>query len=199
MEEKKEQHTDAAKEKENEAVQSEERNTAEDKDMKTEDVKTEENDEATELAKQLDEANALNEELKDKLLRLHAEFDNYKKRNLKEKADLIKNGGEKVLESFLPVIDDFERALDVISKSDDHKAIKEGVELIHDKFVGVLHKNGVTEIETAGLALDTDVHEAIAMVPAESEDVKGKIIDCVQRGYKLNDKVLRHAKVVVAQ
>ena len=174
MEEKKEQHTDAAKEKENEAVQSEERNTAEDKDMKSEDVKTEENDEATELAKQLDEANALNEELKDKLLRLHAEFDNYKKRNLKEKADLIKNGGEKVLESFLPVIDDFERALDVISKSDDHKAIKEGVELIHDKFVGVLHKNGVTEIETAGLALDTDVHEAIAMVPAESE-YKGDI------------------------
>lgn len=188
----KNQQQEAAEETVNEEVKNEE--TAENAS-----AEEAQESEADKLQKMLDEANEKNAELTDKLLRLHAEFDNYKKRNLKEKAELIKNGGERAIESFLPVIDDFERALDVMSKSDDQNAVKEGVELIYEKFVTILHKNGVTEIETKGLALDTDIHEAIAIIPAPSEDVKGKIVDCVQTGYRLNDKVLRHAKVVVAQ
>lgn len=196
--------------KEKEDIKEQQQDVAEEK-VKTEGVKNEETadkaaaeektqeSESDKLQKKLDEANAKNAELTDKLLRLHAEFDNYKKRNLKEKAELIKNGGERAIESFLPVIDDFERALDVMSKSDDRNAVKEGVKLIYEKFVTILHKNGVTEIETKGLALDTDIHEAIATIPAPSESEKGKIVDCVQTGYRLNDKVLRHAKVVVAQ
>lgn len=151
------------------------------------------------LEKQLDDANAKIAELTDKLLRLHAEFDNYKKRNIKEKAELIKNGGERVLESFLPVVDDMERALGAIDKAEEVKAVAEGVKLIHEKLMQVLSKNGVVVIDTKDSDFDTDVHEAVALIPAASDELKGKVVDCVQTGYKLNDKVLRHAKVVVAQ
>lgn len=144
----------------------------------------------------LEEQLATNE---DKYLRLTAEFDNYRKRSIKEKANLILNGGEKSFTAVLPVLDDMERALDTLEKSDDIAAIKEGMQLIYKKFVSVLEQNGVKAIETDKLALDTDLHEAIAMVPTPDEELKGKIIDCVQRGYKLNDKVIRHAKVVVGQ
>ena len=140
-----------------------------------------------ELEKELEKAQEEIEEQKDKYLRLSAEFDNYRKRTMKEKAELILNGGEKSLSSILP-----ETATDV-------NAVKEGVELIYNKFMAVLAQNGVKVIETKDQPLDTDYHEAIAVIPAPSEAQKGKILDCVQTGYTLNDKVLRHAKVVVGE
>lgn len=160
---------------------------------------TEETAEEPTLEKQLEEANAKIAELTDKILRLHAEFDNYKKRNIKEKAELIKNGGERVLDSFLPVADDMERALVAIEKAEEINAVAEGVKLIHEKLMQTFTKNGVSVIQTKDAVFDTDVHEAVALIPAPSEDVKGKVVDCIQTGYMLNDKVLRHAKVVVAQ
>ena len=139
------------------------------------------------------------DELKDKYLRLSAEFDNYRKRTLKEKAELIKTGGEKVVCSILPILDDMERAIKNMEASEAAAAMKEGVELIYAKFLKVLHEDGVEKIETENATFDTDFHEAIALVPAPDEEKKGKILDCVQNGYKLNDKVIRHAKVVVGQ
>lgn len=154
-----------------------------------------EEQENTELA----EARKNIEELNDKYLRLSAEFDNYRKRTLKEKAELIKNGGEKAITAILPILDDLERAVKAPDTSDEVKAMREGVELIYNKFLKVLGQEGLQKMETDGADFDTDYHEAIALVPAPSEDQKGKILDCVQTGYKLNDKVIRHAKVVVAQ
>ena len=138
-------------------------------------------------------------ELQDKYLRQVAEFDNYRKRTIKEKAELILNGGEKSISSILPVIDDFERAIKTMETAKDVSAVKEGVELIYNKFMAVLAQNGVKVIETKDQPLDTDYHEAIAVIPAPSEEQKGKILDCVQTGYTLNDKVIRHAKVVVGE
>ena len=151
------------------------------------------------LANMLEEAQQMVREEKDKYLRLSAEFDNYRKRTLKEKAELIKNGGEKTLTAILPVLDDFERALKNMEASEETKAMKEGVELIFSKFQKILGQEGLQKIETEGQAFDTDFHEAIALIPAPSEDLKGKILDCVQTGYMLNEKVIRHAKVAVAQ
>lgn len=145
----------------------------------------------------LEKANKEIAELKDKYLRTLAEFDNYKKRTLKEKAELILNGGEKTVKAVLPVLDDFERALK--DKSDDPKAIKDGVTMIFNKFVKTLESLGVKKIDTTDKDFDTDFHEAVAMVPGMGDDKKGKVIDCVQTGYTLNDKVIRHAKVAVGQ
>ena len=152
-----------------------------------------------ELEKELETAQETIEEQKDKYLRLSAEFDNYRKRTMKEKAELILNGGEKSLSSILPVVDDFERAIKTMETAKDVKAVKEGVELIYNKFMAVMAQNGVKVIETKYQPLDTDYHEAIAVIPAPSEEQKGKILDCVQTGYTLNDKVIRHAKVVVGE
>ena len=152
-----------------------------------------------ELEKELEKAQEEIEEQKDKYLRLSAEFDNYRKRTMKEKAELILNGGEKSLSSILPVVDDFERAIKTMETATDVNAVKEGVELIYNKFMAVLAQNGVKVIETKDQPLDTDYHEAIAVIPAPSEAQKGKILDCVQTGYTLNDKVLRYAKVVVGE
>ena len=152
-----------------------------------------------ELEKELETAQETIEELKDKYLRLSAEFDNYRKRTMKEKAELILNGGEKSLSSILPVVDDFERAIKTMETATDVQAVKEGVELIYNKFMATLAQNGVKVIETKDQPLNTDYHEAIAVIPAPSEAQKGKILDCVQTGYTLNDKVLRHAKVVVGE
>lgn len=151
------------------------------------------------LMKELDEKQKEVDELKDKHLRLSAEFDNYRKRTLKEKAELIKNGAEKTLTAILPILDDFERALKNLDVSEETKAMYEGVNLIFNKFNKVLNQEGLQVIETKDKEFDTDFCEAIALVPAPSEDMKGKILDCVQTGYMLNDKVIRHAKVVVAQ
>ena len=151
------------------------------------------------LMKELDEKQKEVDELKDKHLRLSAEFDNYRKRTLKEKAELIKNGAEKTLTAILPILDDFERALKNLEASEETKAMYEGVELIFNKFNKVLNQEGLHMIETKDKEFDTDFCEAIALVPAPSEEMKGKILECVQTGYMLNDKVIRHAKVVVAQ
>ena len=152
-----------------------------------------------ELEKELETAQETIEEQKDKYLRLSAEFDNYRKRTMKEKAELILNGGEKSLSSILPVVDDFERAIKTMETATDVQAVKEGVELIYNKFMATLAQNGVKVIETKDQPLNTDYNEAIAVIPAPSEAQKGKILDCVQTGYTLNDKVLRHAKVVVGE
>lgn len=135
--------------------------------------------------------------LKDKHLRLQAEFDNFRKRTMKEKAELILNGSEKSICSFLPIIDDMERALKTTETTTNVDAIREGLELIYSKFISILSQNGVKIIETNDQPLNTDYHEAIAVIPAPSEDLKGKILDTVQTGYTMNDKVIRHAKVVV--
>ena len=151
------------------------------------------------LAQELEEANKVIEEQKDKYLRLSAEFDNYRKRTMKEKAELILNGAEKTISSILPIVDDFERALKNMETATDVAAVKEGVELIYNKFMSVLGQDGVKVIETKEKPLNTDFHEAIAVIPAPDKSLKGKILDCVQTGYTLNDKVIRHAKVVVGE
>lgn len=155
----------------------------------------EENNEPNEVEK----LQAQVDEMKDKYLRLSAEFDNYRKRTMKEKAELILNGGEKSISSILPIVDDFERALKNMETAEDVAAVREGVELIYNKFMTVLGQNGVKVIETKEQPLNTDFHEAIAVIPAPAEELKGKILDCVQTGYTLNDKVIRHAKVVVGE
>ncbi len=172
----------------------------------TTDSKTEEADNETEEQQDSDKTAELNplakaqqevEELKKQLLYKTAEFENYRKRTLKEKSELILNGGEKTIAAILPVLDDFERA--IADKSEDPKVIKEGVSMIFNKFAKALESLGVRKIETEGKDFDVDYHEAIAMVPGMGDDKKGKVIDCVQAGYTLNDKVIRHAKVAVGQ
>lgn len=148
---------------------------------------------------ELEKAQKKIEELNDKYLRQIAEFDNYRKRVLKEKADMIKYSGEKVITTLLPVLDDMERAVQNMEKTEDVASVKEGVQLIIDKFMKLLKQEGLSRIETEGKDFDTDYHEAIAMVPGQPEEMKGKIIDCVTPGYMLNDKVIRHAKVAVAK
>src|SRR5574344_925276 len=147
----------------------------------------------------LEEAQQQIEELKDKYLRSVAEFDNYRKRTLKEKAELILNGSEKAIAAVLPILDDMERAIANGEKTEDLNVLREGMSLIYTKLQKVLESIGVKEIETAEADFDTDVHEAIAMVPGMGDDKKGKVLDCVQKGYKLNEKVIRHAKVAVGQ
>lgn len=168
------------------------------------DNKAEEGDNNTDAAdKKAEEIDPLTkaqqevEELKKQLLYKTAEFENYRKRTLKEKAELILNGGEKTVAAILPILDDFERA--IADKSEDPKAIKEGVQMIFNKFVKTLEGLGVKKIETNDKDFDVDFHEAIAMVPGMGDEKKGKIIDCVQTGYTMNDKVIRHAKVAVGQ
>lgn len=186
---------------------SEQKNRIEDQEnimdtlVENEETATQENAQENneEQKSELDEANAKIAELSDKYLRQVAEFDNYRKRTMKEKAELIKNGGERVMESILPILDDFERALVNMSKDENAKEVLTGIELIYNKFVGVLKQNGLQKIDTDNADFDTDYHEAIAMVPAALPELKGKVIDCVQAGYMLNDKVIRHAKVAVGE
>ncbi len=137
------------------------------------------------------------EELKDKYLRAAAEFDNYRKRTLKEKAELILNGGEKTITAILPILDDMERAIENGKKTDDPQVIRDVMELILTKFIKTLEGQGVKKIDTTEAVFDTDLHEAIAMVPGMGDEKKGKVLDCIQAGYMLNDKVIRHAKVAV--
>lgn len=168
-------------------------------DTKTEEAKSEaeaNNAEPT-LEEQLEAAKKEVEVLKDKYLRSVAEFDNFRKRIIKEKAELVLNGSEKAVCAVLPILDDFERAL--ANNTDDAKAIKDGMQLIFNKFNKVLESLGVKKIDTDNKDFDVDYHEAVAMVPGMGDDKKGKVIDCVQTGYQLNDKVIRHAKVAVGQ
>ena len=163
---------------------------------KTEEAAQEE--EAEELDP-LEKAQAELAEMKNQLLYKAAEFENYRKRTLKERAELILNGGEKVITAILPVLDDMERAIANGSKTEDPQVLREGMELIYQKFVKTLEAQGVSKIETTDADFDTDLPEAVAMVPGMGDDKKGKVIDCLQEGYKLNDKVIRHAKVAVGQ
>ncbi len=149
------------------------------------------------IEEQLEAANQEIASLKDQLLRKIAEFDNYRKRTIKEKTDLILNGGEKTITTILPVIDDMERALKNMQNAEDVSAVVEGVELIYKKFMDILAKQGVSVIDTKEADFDVDLHEAIAQVPAPTPELKGKIMDCTLTGYKLNEKVIRHAQVVV--
>lgn len=161
------------------------------------DNSAEENTAELTVEEQLEAAKKEVEQYKDKYLRAVAEFDNYRKRTLKEKAELLLNGSEKAVCAFLPILDDFERA--IADKTEDVNAIKEGVQIIFNKFNKTLESLGVRKIETEGKDFDVDFHEAVAMVPGMGDDKKGKVIDCVQTGYQLNDKVIRHAKVAVGQ
>lgn len=138
-------------------------------------------------------------ELNDSYLRLNAEFDNYRKRTLKEKTELLKSGSERVLVDIIAVVDDFERALENVSKTEDVEAVKEGIDLIYNKFKGFLTRHGVKEIETIGQPFNTDKHEAVTTIPAQSEEDKDKIVDSIQKGYTLDDKVIRYPKVIVAK
>lgn len=184
---KERQRVDDATKLQNEQVNAAEENTVSDN------VTDEEEEQGQkELKKKYDELN-------DSHLRLMAEFDNYRKRTLREKSELIKNGGESALTHLLPVIDDFERALQNIRSAEDIKAVTEGVELIYSKFISYLSHQNVKPIETVGKPFDAETSEAIAMIPAPEPDMKGKVLDCVQTGYTLNEKVIRHAKVVVGE
>ena len=165
----------------------------------SEDSENSDNSEVSEEKDPLEAALAENADLKDKWLRSVAEFENYRKRTLKERAELILNGGEKFITAILPVLDDMERAIENGAKTDDPAVLREGMDLIHQKFMKTLEAQGVSKIETKDADFDTDVHEAVAMVPGMGDDKKGKVIDCLQQGYKLNDKVIRHAKVAVGQ
>ena len=173
-------------------------------EVKSEEVKSEKSEETAEVEEAeekdpLEKAQEEIDELKDKWLRSVAEFENYRKRTLKERAELILNGGEKVITAILPILDDMERAIENGVKTDDPEVLREGMTLIHQKFLKILEAQGVSKIETKDADFDTDVHEAVAMVPGMGDDKKGKVIDCLQEGYKLNDKVIRHAKVAVGQ
>lgn len=158
-----------------------------------------ENEETLSLEDELAKAKTTIDELTDKYLRTVAEFENYKKRTLKEKAELILNGGEKTIAAILPILDDMERAIQTTENVDDATSIKEGWDLIYKKLVSILEGQGVKKINTTDEDFNVDFHEAIAMVPGVSDAQKGKVIDCVQTGYTLNDKVIRHAKVAVGQ
>ena len=146
---------------------------------------------------QLEAAKKEIEDLNDKLLRKIAEFDNYRKRTMKEKTELILNGGERTVVAILPVIDDLERALKNMKQADDIAAVEEGVELVYKKFIDTLKKQGVEPIQTEGADFDVDLHEAIAQLPAPTDELKGKVMDCTLTGYKMNEKVIRHSQVVV--
>lgn len=144
-----------------------------------------------------DELQAKYDELNNNHLRLMAEFDNYRKRTMREKADLIKNASERIITDFLPIIDNFERAMKSMETAEDVEAVRQGVELIYSQVMNMMKNNGVTVIETEGKAFDTEYHEAITTIPSPTPEMKDKIIDCTTRGYMMHDKVIRHAKVVV--
>ena len=174
----------------------------EETDKEAEASENSENSEDSENSEEKDPLEKAQEEiteLKTQLLYKAAEFDNYRKRTLKERAELILNGGEKVITAILPILDDMERAIENGEKTDDPEVLREGMTLIYQKFIKTLEGQGVNKIDTDDADFDTDVHEAVAMVPGMGDDKKGKVIDCLQKGYKLNDKVIRHAKVAVGQ
>ena len=151
------------------------------------------------LQAELDAANAETAKAKNDILFLRAEFDNFRKRTLKEKSELLINGGERAFKGLLPVIDDFERAIGAFATTDDLDSIKQGIELIYNKFTKYLNDNGVKKIEAKGNEFDTDFHEAMTLVPVEDDEQKGKVIDVIEEGYTMNDKVIRHSKVVVGK
>ena len=176
-----------------------EQETAQEAAATEEESKEPELSEVEKLAKDLEDAKAELEKQKKEYLFLLAEFDNFRKRTLKEKSDLVKNAAEKAMLDILPVVDDFERALQAMHDSSDLESVKEGVDLIYNKFVKYLENNGVKAIDSNNADFNAEFHEAVTTFPASDESQKGKVIDTVQKGYMINDKVLRHSKVVVGQ
>lgn len=156
-------------------------------------------EEKTDFQKELEESRQKYDELNDNYLRLHAEFDNFRKRTLKEKAELIRNGGERVLLDIISLVDDFERALSSLHAAEDKDAMLQGIDLIYTKFINFLKQHGVKEIESVGQPFDADRFEAVTTIPAEEESQKGIVIDCIQKGYELNDKIIRFPKVIVGE
>ena len=189
-----EQNENSSEKENQEVVNEETTNLQEEKENLAE-----ETNEADKVSAELAELQKKYDELNNSHLRLMAEFDNYRKRALREKSELIKNGGENALTQLLPVVDDFERALQNIHKAEDLTGVAEGVDLIYNKFVSYLASQGVKAMEVVGKPFDLDQSEAIATIPAPEEGLKGKVLDCVQTGYLLNEKVIRHAKVVVGE
>ena len=189
-----EQNENSSEKENQEVVNEETTNLQEEKENLAE-----ETNEADKVSAELAELQKTYDELNNSHLRLMAEFDNYRKRTLREKSELIKNGGENALTQLLPVVDDFERALQNIHKAEDLTGVAEGVDLIYNKFVSYLASQGVKAMEVVGKPFDLDQSEAIATIPAPEEGLKGKVLDCVQTGYLLNEKVIRHAKVVVGE
>ncbi len=182
----------------------EEQITSEEKEVTTEQAEetieeTVEEEEKSEEEKKIEELSLKVSELNDKYLRLTAEYDNYRKRTLKERMELMKSAGEGVIKGILPVVDDFDRAIAHLGEASDLDAVKEGIDLIHNKFQEYLKQNGVSEIEAIEKDFDTDLHEAITKIPAPTKKMKGKVIDCIEKGYMLNDKIMRFAKVVVGE
>lgn len=172
---------------------------ADDENESAETIEQDEMNEIDALAKKLGETEAKLDKEKKEYLFLMAEFDNFRKRTIKEKADIIKNASESVLKGILPIVDDFERGLAAVKDTDDAESVKEGMTLIYNKLLKFLEQNGVKPIESTGAAFDPELHEAIAMVPTDDESLKGKVIDTPTKGYTINDKVLRYAKVAVGQ
>lgn len=189
-----EQNENSSEKENQEVVNEETTNLQEEKENLAE-----ETNDADKVSAELAELQKKYDELNNSHLRLMAEFDNYRKRTLREKSELIKNGGENALTQLLPVVDDFERALQNIHKAEDLTGVAEGVDLIYNKFVSYLTSQGVKAMEVVGKPFDLDQSEAIATIPAPEEGLKGKVLDCVQTGYLLNEKVIRHAKVVVGE
>lgn len=172
---------------------------ADDENLSAEDIENSEMSEIDSLAKELGETKEKLEKEKREYLFLMAEFDNFRKRTIKEKADIIRNASESVLKGLLPIVDDFERGLDALKNTDDADAAKQGMQLIYNKLMKYLEQNGVKPIDSNGTEFNPDLHEAIAMVPTDNPDQKGKVIDTPTKGYTINDKVLRFAKVAVGQ
>lgn len=172
---------------------------ADDENLSAEDIENSEMSEIDSLAKELGETKEKLEKEKREYLFLMAEFDNFRKRTIKEKADIIRNASESVLKGLLPIVDDFERGLDALKNTDDTDAAKQGMQLIYNKLMKYLEQNGVKPIDSNGTEFNPDLHEAIAMVPTDNPDQKGKVIDTPTKGYTINDKVLRFAKVAVGQ
>lgn len=203
------EETNQGKEKQKGASQKKEKSkkkegkkSAEDKEKKKEEQEQKQEEAEAQQEEEKKEEKSDKEklaELQDKYLRLTAEYDNYRKRTLKEKMELTKSAGEDILNELLPIMDDFERALQSIDEAGDIQAVKDGVHLIYNKFKDFLNQQGVKEIEAQDKDFDTDKHEAVSKVPAQNEELKGKVVDVVQKGYYLNDKVLRYAKVVVGE
>ncbi len=183
----------------NETVDETQNDVTEETTENSKESEVEEQDELSSEEKQIVELSAKVTDLNDKYLRLTAEYDNYRKRTLKERMELTKSAGESLLKGLLPVVDDFDRAVSHLNDASDLDAVKKGIDLIYNKFQEFLKQNGVKEIEAKEKDFDTDLHEAITKIPAPTEDLKGKVIDCIEKGYMLNDKVMRFSKVVVGE
>ena len=196
------QHTDPKERDEElmkEVTQEEDERVGEESERVGEENEDKLTDAADEISKQLEDLQQKYNELNDSYLRLHAEFDNFRKRTLKEKADLIKHGGERVLLDIISLVDDFERALVILHEAEDKDAMLEGMDLIYGKFTNFLEQHGIKEIEAVGLPFDADRFEAVTTIPAQDESQKGMVIDCITKGYALNEKIIRFPKVIVGE